>query len=376
MGLKVQQIQRSKQRITEMEEVSIWKKEIVLFGQAFSAKKKEQFYTELSVLLTSGIRLKDALVLISESQKKEKDGLRFRDMADGIVAGQDFSVIIENDKDFGKYEGHSIKIGEQTGSLELVTTALADFYNRKNEQRRTIISALTYPIIVLSTAVLAVVFMLRFVVPMFQDIFRQNNVELPKLTKAVIAMSDWVGTYGVWMLVIVLLGVSLRKFYTNQLWFRKWKDRFLLRLPIIGPFIRLAQIARLTQAISLLISAKVSIPESIRLAKDMVEFYPLEKALDNVQANILRGQSLSDSLKAEAFFDNKMIALVRVAEETNQTAFVFGRLNEQYGKELMQRSKLFSTTLEPAIILIVGILVATILVAMYLPMFALGNVLH
>jgi len=116
--------------------------------------------------------------------------------------------------------------------------------------------------------------------------------------------------------------------------------------------------------------------KSIRLAKDMVEFYPLEKALDNAQANILRGQSLSDSLKAEAFFDNKMIALVRVAEETNQTAFVFGRLNEQYGKELIQRSKLFSTTLEPAIILIVGILVATILVAMYLPMFALANVLH
>lgn len=376
MGLKIQQLQQASKTIKQNNEVSIWKKDIVLFGQSFNAKKKEQFYTELSVLLTSGIRLKDALILIGESQKKEKDGLRFRAMADGIVAGQDFSMIIENDKDFGKYEGHSIKMGEQTGSLALVTTALAEFYNRKNEQRRTIVNALTYPIIVLSTAVLAVVFMLRFVVPMFQDIFRQNNVELPELTKAVIAMSDWLGTYGIWIVLIAVLVIGLRKFYAKQPWFRKWKDRFLLRLPIIGPFIRLAQIARLTQAISLLVSAKVSIPESIRLAKDMVEFYPLEKALDNVQANILRGQSLSDSLKAEAFFDNKMIALVRVAEETNQTAFVFSRLNEQYGKELIQRSKLFSTTLEPAIILIVGVLVATILIAMYLPMFALGNVLH
>ena len=148
MGLKTQQLQRATKTIKQSDEISIWKKDIVLFGQSFNAKKKEQFYTELSVLLTSGIRLKDALILIAESQKKEKDGLRFRAMADGIVAGQDFSMIIENDKDFGKYEGHSIKMGEQTGSLALVTTALADFYNRKNEQRRTIVSALTYPIIV------------------------------------------------------------------------------------------------------------------------------------------------------------------------------------------------------------------------------------
>lgn len=353
----------------------ILKKEITLFGNSFSSKKKEQFYVELGVLLQSGIRLKDALSLMSESQKKKKDADLFFSMSEDIVQGKDFSAILRDDKNFTDYEQYSIGIGEQTGTLQKVTTSLAEFYSRKNEQRRNMISALTYPAIVLTTAVLAVTFMLQFVVPMFKDVFAQNNVELPAITRGVIAVSEGMGAYGWVLFLMSILVFVLGKLYSKKKWYRSWRDRLVLKLPLIGGFTKTAQIARFTQAVSLLVSAKVSIPESLKLAREMIDFIPLENVLVKAESDLLRGLSLSESFKNTKFFDNKMIALVRVAEETNQTEFVFSRLNEQYSAEVLQKSKTFSTILEPIIILIVGVLVAVILISMYLPMFELGNVL-
>jgi type IV pilus assembly protein PilC len=107
----------------------------------------------------------------------------------------------------------------------------------------------------------------------------------------------------------------------------------------------------------------------------MIDFYPLKDALATVEAKIMKGSALSDSLKGNKIFDHRMITLVKVAEETNRTEFIFERLNQQYSIEVQQKSKLLSTLMEPMIIVFVGILVGLILVAMYLPMFKLGSVL-
>jgi type II secretory pathway component PulF len=376
MGLKIHDLKKEKERKEGASSLdSILKKEITLFGSSFSSKKKEQFYTELSVLLTSGIRLKDALFLIAESQKKKEDIDLFQGIGDRIVAGDDFSKILKEHTYFTTYEEHSVRIGEESGALERVTKSLAEFYRRKNEQHRNIVNALTYPIILLVTALLAVTFMLRFVVPMFQDMFRQNDIELPVITQSVIAISDWLGSYGWLFLILLLLFVIFQKQLNKRKWYRARKDSFLLKLPFIGSFIKLSNIARFTQAVSLLVSTKVSIVQSIHLAKEMIDFFPLENVLEKVEVDIQRGKSLSESLKEHSFFDRKMIALVRVAEETNKTEYVFERLSEQYNEEVLQKSKTFSTILEPLIILIVGIMIGVILIAMYLPMFEIGSVL-
>jgi len=375
MGLKVSEINRQKRDEGPSSLDNLLKKEIRFFGASFNSKKKEQFYTELGVLLTSGIRLKDALHLISTSQKKKEEASFYQKMSDQIIAGRDFSDVLHREKDVTLYEEHSVRIGEQSGSLASVCTSLAEFYTRKNEQRRNIVSALTYPIIVLGTALSAVVFMLQFVVPMFKDTFKQNNVELPYITTVVIRISEWIGSYGWIFLIVCVLFIVSQKYLNKHTWYRVKKDLFFLKIPVVGPFIKASNIARFTQAVSLLVSSKVSIPQSIKLAKEMVSFSPLERALSEVEQDILRGSNLSESLQKHSIFDLKMIALVRVAEETNKTEFVFKRLNEQYNQEVLRRSKTFSTVLEPVIILIVGVIVAVILVAMYLPMFELGNVL-
>ncbi|EAQ39499.1 general secretion pathway protein F [Dokdonia sp. MED134] len=375
MGLKTSTFNQPKKKGDSSTLDNFFKKEILFFGSSFNSKKKEQFYTELSVLLNSGIRLKDALYLISESQKKKEDALFFKKLRDHIIAGDDFSKVLMGQKEFTRYEEHSIRIGEQSGTLTSVSSSLSDFYKRKNEQRRNIVSALTYPAIVLGTAMLAVIFMLQFVVPMFKDTFRQNNVELPAITKAVIAVSEGVGNYGWIFLLLLLTFLIVQRSLNKKAFYCRQRDLFLLKIPFLGLFVKVSNIARFTQAVSLLINAKVSIPQSIKLAKEMIDFVPIEDALNNVEQDLIKGESLSKCLSKHSIFDSKMVALVRVAEQTNKTEFVFQRLNEQYNQEVLRRSKQFSTVLEPLIILVVGIIVAVILIAMYLPMFELGNVL-
>tara|TARA_Y100001933_G_C18993967_1_gene561720 strand:- start:772 stop:1908 length:1137 start_codon:yes stop_codon:yes gene_type:complete len=356
-------------------QTDIWQKEVFIFGSFFSDKKKEDFYTELSVLLKAGITLKEALDLIQEGQKKEKLRGFFKDLADELVSGSSFSKTVGDKKEFSEYEYHSIKIGEESGTLPEITEELGSFFAKRNEQKRNLINALTYPIIILVTAILVVVFMLRLVVPMFQDIFRQNNVELPWITKLIVSASGFIKDYGWWLLVAIVILIFFRKLLLNNPPFKRFRDKLVLRIPYVGSFVKAVYLAQLTRALSLLIASKVPMLNSIELASKMIDFMPIKEGLQEVGEKIIQGESLSQSLKSNKIFDAKMISLVKVAEETNQTEFIFERLNNQYSIEVQQKSKLLSTLLEPMIILIVGIFVGIILIAMYLPMFKLGSVL-
>ncbi|MCF6296666.1 MAG: type II secretion system F family protein [Flavobacteriaceae bacterium] len=375
MAFKLDNIETKKESKDAIQIKSLLEKEITLFGSSFNNKKKEAFYTELSVLLNAGISLKDALTLIAEEQKKSKDKALFNEIIESLVLGKSFSEIIELQKNFTEYEFHSLKIGEETGTMQKVTQELGLFFRRRNEQRKNIMNALSYPIIVFSTAFLSVFFMLKYVVPMFADIFNQNGVELPTLTKVVIAASNGIAKY-FWLIIIVVIAILfLKKMIRKNETYKKISTGILLKIPFVGELIRKMYLAQFTQAVALLTSAKVPVLNSLQLTKKMIDFYPLQMALEKVEKSVLIGESLSKSLKPHKIFDNKMVSLIKVAEETNQNEYIFDRLTTQYNDEIQYKSKMLSTVLEPLIIIVLGALVAIILIAMYLPMFKLSTVL-
>lgn len=374
MAFQLDNIPKQKNKKDTFDIDSLLKKEITIFS-SFSNKKKEAFYVELGVLLKAGLELKDALELIANEQKKEIDQQLFFNIIDELVAGKNLSEAIKNQNKFSEYEYYSIQIGERTGTLQNVAEELGNFYKRKNEQRRTVINALSYPIVVLCTAFLAVLFMLQFVVPMFADIFKQNKVELPWITQKIIVMSNGFSKYyWVFFLFIILIFVFIRIF-KNKEWYQKITATVLLKTPFVGEFVRKVKLAQFTQAISLLVGAKVPLLNGIQLTKNMIEFYPLQKALEKVENNILVGKSLHESILLEPIFDKKMGSLIKVAEETNQTETIFNRLTYQYNQEIESKSKMISAAVEPLIIVVLGGIVAVILVAMYLPMFKLSTVI-
>ncbi|HEX8016964.1 MAG TPA: type II secretion system F family protein, partial [Flavobacterium sp.] len=343
------------------------KKEITLFGDSFNNKKKQTFYQELAVLLKAGVSFKEGLSLIIESLKKSNDKELIQSILNQVVNGKPFSDALQASKSFTEYEYYSIKIGEETGTTAQVCAELGYFFERKNEQKRIIIAALTYPSIVLSTAVLVVVFMLSYVVPMFQDIFKQNNMELPYLTQIIVKLSMLTKKFGFYIFIALIILIFSTRFFKDNLKYKRILHYFLIKIPVLGTFMNKVYLAQFTQAVTLLTTAKVPLLNSIQMVKKMIQFVPLQDALEKVEESILKGNSLSSSLKNTPLFDNRIISLVKVAEETNQTEYVFKQLSEQYNNEVMQQSKVMTTVLEPFIILFVGVLVAVLLVAMYLP---------
>lgn len=375
MGIKIANTNKPKKKDNSFDISEILTREISLFGNTFSAKKKEQWYAELSVLLKSGIDLKNGLELLAETQKKEKDQKLMSFMVDDLVDGSSFSEIIHHNNNFSDYEYYALKIGEQTGQLPQITLELSEFYKRKNDLKREIISALTYPIIVLCTALIVIFFMLRYVVPMFVDIFKQNKVDLPDITEAIINFSNFVSHHGLFILLGIGLAIATLVFVSKKLWYRKIWGKIQLRLPILGNYFRRIYMAQFTQALSLLTSAKIPMVDSIDLVKNMINFYPLQEGLHKTNEAVIAGDKLSTSFARSKIFDKKMIAMIRVAEETNQTEFIFQKLNEQYNQQVKYQSQLISNVLNPALTIFVGLIVGAILIAMYLPMFRLSSVI-
>lgn len=352
---------------------NLLKKEISLFGDSFNNKKKQAFYQELAILLKAGVSFKEGLSLIVESLKKNTDKELIQSILNQVVNGKPFSEALAASKSFTEYEYYSIQIGEETGTTAQICNELGHFFERKNDQKRIIVAALTYPSIVLSTAVLVVIFMLSYVVPMFQDIFKQNNMELPFLTQIIVKLSVFTKTFGIYFLLILIAFIFSIRFFKNNSQYKRVLHYFLIKIPVLGTFMTKVYLAQFTQAVTLLTTAKVPLLNSIQMVKKMIHFVPLQEALEQVEQSILKGNSLSASLKNTPLFDNRIITLVKVAEETNQTEYVFKQLSEQYNQEVVQQSKVMTTVLEPFIILFVGVLVAVLLVAMYLPMFQLSS---
>ena len=366
---------RDKRQTKAKDISSLLTKEISLPRSTFNSKKKESFYSELSVLLKAGINLKDAISLLKNEFKSSKDKRLVEQIVTTIVHGSNFSDSIKNKPSFTEYEYYSLKIGEETGNLNKVTQELGSYFMRKNEQRRNLTNALSYPIVVLITAVLSVFFMLRFVVPMFADIFDQNGVELPFLTKVVIGVSSTIGSYS-WMIFLVAIGVGIGiRLVRKNKTFQRVTSNLILKIPYIGELVRKMNLAQFTQAVALLTSSNVPLLNSIQLTRKMIVFYPLRDALTQVEQSVLKGITLSESLRSYQVFDPKMVSLIKVAEETNQSQFIFEKLSTQYNSEVQHKSKLLSTIIEPIIIIVLGSVVALILVSMYLPMFKLSTII-
>ena len=381
MGLDIKSIANNKKRTKPDSSqgnsiLEFLNKDISLFGNSFNDKKKEAFYSELAILLSSGIDIKTAQELIIAEQSKEKDKELFEAVYQRVVAGESLSESLRKTEKISDYEYYSIKIGEESGRLHYTLSELSKYYKKKIKLKRQLISSFSYPLMVLCIAVLAVIFMLNFMVPMFADIFKRFNAKLPALTQIIVDVSNALKAD----LPYIVLGIiSLIVFIVtsrNKEWFRRYGSKLLLKTPLIGNVVRMVFLERFFQSMALLMASRTPMLRSLQLVKNMIGFYELEKILGTIEDDILHGSLLNQSMAKNKFFDRRIISLVKVAEEVNQLDTMFEKLDQQYTEELEYKIGVMSSLLEPIMIIFVGILVAVILISMYLPMFQLGAAIY
>jgi type IV pilus assembly protein PilC len=346
----------------------------ISFGDGQLAdKKKEAFYNELSTLINSGIDIRTALDLTASSFTNVQDLQLFADIQKEVIAGKSLSATLQHYAKFSSYEFYSVRIGEETGRLGEVLNELAKYFKSKITQRRKIIGAITYPLLVLSTSFAAIFFMIKFVVPMFADVFKRFGGKLPYITSLIVSFSDWFDRY---LYLLFLLIISLIAFYLlnrKKTWFKKYAALSLLRIPIVGEILKKIYLARFANTMRLLTGTNTPLLQALGMVKQMITFYPIEQSLILAEKDILLGSSLSATLAKDNFYPKKFIQLIKIAEEVNKLEYFFEQLSNQYTEEVEYKTNAISGLLEPLIIIFLGLAVGVILIAMYLPMFQMSN---
>lgn len=352
---------------------SMFNKDISFFGKQLGDKRKEWFYSELSILFSAGVDIKTALELVATQQTKVKYREIFTAIKDRVVGGENLSIALRDSGYFTAYEYYSLQIGEESGKISEVLNDLAKFYEGKIKQKRQLVSSLSYPLVITCTAFGAIFFMLKFVVPMFADVFKRFKTDLPPLTQFIIDASDIFSSY--FLLFILGAFVLTLFFFINRKkeWLRKVTSTVILKTPFLGELVRKIYLARFCHSMNLLISAKTPLLNALDLVRKMAGFYPIEVSLQNIKTMILSGESFHSALSKHPIYNNRMVSLVKVAEEVNQLDVIFGKLSKQFTNEVEHQTSLISSLLEPVIIIFLGLLVAVILVSMYLPLFKLSS---
>lgn len=335
--------------------------------------KKEEFYSEVFLLLQSGLDLKRSIEIFTNQQTAENVKNIFCGIEEKLIKGSSFSDALRHFPDFSAYEYYSIKIGEESGQLLEVLSELGDFYQRKMKQQKQLVSAFTYPAVILMTAIIAVGFMMNFIVPMFADAFKRFNSNLPGLTQFIVNLSEGFRHYW-WLILIILAGTGLAIYSLQKIEeVRIWIGEKIINVPLFGILLQKIYLARFCQSMALMVTARTPLIVSLDLVGKMVGYLPLEKALKEVSKEIYKGKMLNEAMASKPLFDQRMVSLIKVGEETNKLDVIFKKLYEQYSGEADHRTTMMNALLEPILIVVVGVFVAVILIAMYLPMFKIGN---
>lgn len=363
----------SKKKVTEKAKDSIWNKELSIGGNKISDKEKFTLYHQLFNLIDAGIDIRNAFEVLENQIKSKKTREKIAEIRRDVVNGKTLSDSMADSNYFSKYEYYSIRIGEETGKLGDVLSQLHVFFEEKMAQKKQVVSALSYPILIFVSSIGAVAFMMLFIIPLFEEIFTRFGNKLPWITRQILAISEFFKDNTLYFLILIVILIVLNNVFSTNERYQKFKEKIVLNLPVFGELYRTIYLARFCTSMSLLVKSEVPIINSLDMVKNMINFKHLEAPIIEIRKNIIAGSTLHQSMSQFKIFDFEMLGLIKVGEEVNRLGDFFEKLSKNYTENAKHKTALMGTVLEPVLIIFLGLIVAIILVAMYLPMFELSS---
>lgn len=269
-----------------------------------------------------------------------------------------------------------VEAGEQAGALETLLDKIATYKEKTEAIKKKIKKALTYPAAVLVVAFVVTIILLIFVIPAFEDLFRGFGADLPAFTRMVIDLSVFVREQG-WILAILLVGAVFTFFYFRKRSrpMRHFLDRAALKMPIIGPILQKAAIARYARTLSTMFSAGVPLVEALESVAGATGNIVYEVGILRMKDEVATGQRLQQSMENTDLFPNMVIQMIAVGEESGSLDEMSAKVADFYEEDVDNAVDNLSSLLEPMIMAILGVLVGGLVVAMYLPIFKMGAVI-
>lgn len=341
-----------------------------------SAKSLALATKQLSSLIKTGVPIIESLVLVADTLDDKNLAFVFKEISQGISKGQTITeMLISFPKVFDDMYVALVDAGEQGGLLSEVLIRESKLLESLSKLKGQILGALAYPIAIFVLVIIVVIVMLTFVMPVFVDMYSQSGTELPAITQMMVDASDWIRSpWNIAVLIGIVIGLYLFINYILSVpRVIAAKDRFLLRVPVVGDLITKNSLASFSRTLSSLTSAGVPLLESIAISKKTMSNVVFTGVVDRLYYGVQVGKSSNEVLSEEPAIPRMFTAMFRIGEETGELGEMVDKLADFYEDEVTAAVKALTSVLEPLMIVIVAGVVALMLIAMYLPMFNMMN---
>jgi type IV pilus assembly protein PilC len=334
------------------------------------------FSRQLATMLGAGIPLVQAFEIVGAGHDKPAMRKLILDIKTDIEGGTSLhEALAKHPLYFDKLYVNLTEAGEQAGALESLLDKIATYKEKTEAIKKKVKKALFYPAAVLAVAVIVTIILLLFVIPQFEDLFKGFGADLPAFTQAVIDLSKFIQHQGIFLAIAVAAGCyTFMYFKRRSRALNDFMARASLRLPIIGPILHKAAIARFARTLATMFAAGVPLVEALESVAGATGNIVYENAVMKIRDEVATGQRLQRAMENTGMFPNMVVQMIAVGEESGSLDTMSGKVANFYEEDVDNAVDQMSSLLEPLIMAILGVLVGSLVIAMYLPIFKLGSV--
>ena len=335
------------------------------------AKILTVFTRQLSTLISAGLPLLRSLRTLSKQEKNPNLRKIMAGLAESVEGGTTFSeALSQHPKAFNKLYVNMVKAGELGGVLEVVLTRLAEFAEKSQRIRGKVTSAMVYPLVVLTIAVGIVTFLMLFIVPKFEAIFKDmlGGRPLPFITQVIMDLSRFIQGNFILIAGAIAVAVVGIRFALRLPGVSTAVDEYKLKLPLFGDMLTKTSVARFSRTLGTLVSSGVPILQALQITRDTAGNARVSSAIENIHDNVKEGESMVSPMEASQIFPPMVVSMVQVGEETGQLPDMLTKVADVFEEEVDTAVAGLTSLLEPVMIVMLALIVGTIVVALFLPL--------
>ncbi len=349
-------------------------KEIALpkFGGGIKQKAIAIFTRQFSVMIDAGLPLVQCLDILGQQQDNKAFQKVILQVRQDVESGSSLAEALKkHPQAFSDLYVHMVAAGEAGGILDTILQRLSNYIEKSVKLKSQVRSALVYPVAVISIAVIVIYIILWKVIPVFASLFESLGTQLPFLTTVIVNLSRFIGRFW-WLIAAVVFGgvFAIRQYYQTDAG-RYQIDKLMLKMPVIGTLLRKIAVARFCRTLGTLLSSGVAILESLEITARTSGNAVLEEAILKVRKDVEEGKNLAEPLARTEQFPPMVCQMVGVGEQTGAMDTMLSKIADFYEDEVDAAVDGMMALLEPVMISFLGVVIGTIVVAMYLPMFSL-----
>ncbi len=348
----------------------------IVIGSGVEPKELVQFTRQFATMIDAGLPLVQCLDILSTQTPNRVFAAALKDIKNTVEGGSTFSdALRKHPKIFDELFVNLVQAGELGGILDTILNRLAAYIEKNVKLRRQIKGALTYPtaVVIIAAGVMSV--LMIFVIPAFKNMFKDfgNSDAMPKLTMAVISLSEWFIGHLIWIVLTVAAVISGFSYTYKQPKGKRFFHKLMLSLPIFGPLLQKIAVARFTRTLGTLLSSGVPIMDGLEVVAKTAGNVIIEEAIMYVRAKIAEGKNMVEPLAERKVFPSMVVQMLGVGEQTGALDTMLNKIADFYEEEVDVAVAALTSLLEPLMMVVIGGMVGTVMVAMYLPIFSLAG---